>query len=82
MPEKTERKRKKLIAWQEKRELNHLDDFLYTVAECIEESFQKAGMRSDMDYSHQDLFEMALPFALEQWKKVQLEIPFWNRVEK
>jgi Leu/Phe-tRNA-protein transferase len=82
MPEKSTHSRKKLIQWQEKREFNHLDDFLYTVAECIEEAFQKAGMRPDMDYGYQELFEMALPFALEQWKKEQLEIPFWNRLEK
>jgi hypothetical protein len=73
---------KKLIAKHDKRDFNDLDDFLYTVAECIEEAFLLAGAQPGKDYTYRDLFSLAAPFALEQWKKDVLEIPFWQELGK
>jgi hypothetical protein len=82
MAEEREFKTKKLIAPHEKRNFNHLDDFLFTVAESIEEAFLRAGAQPGKDYHYRDLFTLAAPFALEQWKKDVLVIPFWEELEK
>jgi len=73
---------KKLMAAREKRDFNHLDDFLFTVAESIEEAFLSAGAQPGKDYHYRDLFTLAAPFAIEQWKKDMLVIPFWVESEK
>lgn len=82
MADKRESKTKKLMAMREKRNFNHLDDFLYTVAESIEEAFLRAGAQPGKDYHYRDLFTLAAPFVLEQWKKDVLVIPFWEELEK
>jgi hypothetical protein len=82
MSDEREVKTKKLMAPHEKRNFNHLDDFLFTVAESIEEAFLRAGARPGNDYHYRDLFTLAAPFALEQWKKDVLVIPFWEELEK
>jgi hypothetical protein len=82
MGDEREFKTKKLIAPHEKRNFNHLDDFLFTVAESIEEAFLRAGAQPGKDYHYRDLFTLAAPFALEQWKKDVLVIPFWEELEK
>jgi hypothetical protein len=82
MADEREFKTKKLIAPHEKRNFNHLDDFLFTVAESIEEAFLRAGAQPGKDYHYRDLFTLAAPFALEQWKKDVLVIPFWEELEK
>ena len=46
MVDKHEPKTKKLMAAHEKREFNQLDDFLFTVAESIEEAFLRARNRA------------------------------------
>jgi hypothetical protein len=82
MSNEREVKTKKLMAPHEKRNFNHLDDFLFTVAESIEEAFRRAGAQPGKDYNYNDLFRLAAPFALEQWKKDELVIPFWEELEK
>jgi hypothetical protein len=82
MADEREVKTKKLMASHEKRNFNHLDDFLFTVAESIEEAFLRAGAQPGKDYQYRDLFTLAAPFALEQWKKDVLVIPFWEELEK
>jgi hypothetical protein len=81
MADKHESKTKKLMATHEKRDFNQLDDFLFTVAESIEEAFLRAGAQPGKDYNYRDLFTLAAPFALEQWKKDMLVIPFWEELE-
>jgi hypothetical protein len=70
------------MAAHEKRDFNQLDDFLFTVAESIEEALLRAGAQPGKDYHYRDLFTQAAPFALEQWKKDMLVIPFWEEFEK
>ena len=82
MSNESEFKTKKLMAPHEKRNFSHLDDFLFTVADSIEEAFRRAGAQPGKDYSYSDLFKLAAPFALEQWKKDELVIPFWEELEK
>ena len=82
MSTEREVKTKKLMAPHEKRNFNYLDDFLFTVAESIEEAFRRAGAQPGKDYNYGDLFKLAAPFALEQWKKDELVIPFWEELEK
>jgi len=82
MADEREVKTKKLMAPHEKRNFNHLDDFLFTVAESIEEAFIRAGALPGKDYNYRDLFTLAAPFAIEQWKKDELVIPFWEELEK
>jgi hypothetical protein len=82
MSNEREVKTKKLMAPHEKRNFNYLDDFLFTVAESIEEAFRRAGAQPGKDYNYNDLFKLAAPFALEQWKKDELVIPFWEELEK
>jgi hypothetical protein len=82
MSNEREVRTKKLMASHEKRNFNHLDDFLFTVAESIEEAFLRAGAQPGKDYNYRDLFTLAAPFALEQWKKDVLVIPFWEELER
>jgi hypothetical protein len=82
MADEREVKTKKLMAPHEKRNFNYLDDFLFTVAESIEEAFLRAGAQPGKDYHYRDLFTLAAPFALEQWKKDILVIPFWEELGK
>jgi hypothetical protein len=82
MADKHESKTKKLMAAHERRDFNRLDDFLFTVAESIEEAFLRAGAQPGKDYHYRDLLTLASPFALEQWKKDMLVIPFWEELEK
>jgi hypothetical protein len=82
MADEREGKTKKLMASHEKRNFNHLDDFLFTVAESVEEAFLRAGAQPGKDYNYRDLFTLAAPFAVEQWKKDTLVIPFWEELEK
>jgi hypothetical protein len=82
MSDEREVKTKKLMAPHEKRNFSHLDDFLFTVAESIEEAFLRAGAQPGKDYHYRDLFTLAAPFAIEQWKKDVLVIPFWEELEK
>jgi hypothetical protein len=82
MADEREVKTKKLMVPHDKRNFNHLDDFLFTVAESIEEAFLRAGAQPGKDYHYRDLFTLAAPFALEQWKKDVLVIPFWEELEK
>jgi hypothetical protein len=82
MADEREVKTKKLMASHDKRNFNHLDDFLFTVAESIEEAFLRAGAQPGKDYHYRDLFTLAAPFAIEQWKKDVLVIPFWEELEK
>jgi hypothetical protein len=82
MADEREVKTKKLMASHEKRNFNHLDDFLFTVAESVEEAFLRAGAQPGKDYNYRDLFTLAAPFAIEQWKKDVLVIPFWEELEK
>jgi hypothetical protein len=44
------------MAARDKREFNQLDDFLFTVAESIEEAFLSAGAQPVKDYHYRDLF--------------------------
>jgi tRNA(Ser,Leu) C12 N-acetylase TAN1 len=60
MTDKHESKTKKFMAAPEKRDFNHLDDFLFTVAESIEEAFLRAGAQPDKDYHYRDLFKTAV----------------------
>ncbi len=82
MADKFETKTKKLMAPHEKRDFNNLDDFLFTVAESIEEAFLRAGAQPGKDYHYRDLFALAAPFVFEQWRKDLLVIPFWEELEK
>jgi hypothetical protein len=82
MADEREVKTKKLMASHDKRNFNHLDDFLFTVAESVEEAFLRAGAQPGKDYNYRDLFTLAAPFAIEQWKKDVLVIPFWEELEK
>ena len=72
MSNEREVKTKKLMAPHEKRNFNYLDDFLFTVAESIEEAFLRAGAQPGKDYQYRDLFTLGAPFAVEQWKKDML----------
>jgi hypothetical protein len=60
MADKHESNTKKLMAAREKRDFNQLDDFLFTVAENIEEAFLRAGAQPDKDYHYRDLFKTAV----------------------
>ena len=82
MADRHESKTKKLMAPHEKRNFNHLYDFLFTVVESIEE-LSCARARNRLRITHyRNLFTPAAPFALKQWKKDMLVIPFWEELEK
>ena len=46
-----------------------MDDLLLTMAKNVEAALKEGGAEPGKDYTYQDLFTMALPFALEVWKK-------------
>ena len=53
-----------------------LEDLLLVMAKNVEATLRAAGAKPGTDYNHRDLFTMALPFAVEVWKKSDGQMTF------
>lgn len=74
-----EHNRTHLIKFITHTDMMVMDDLLLTMAKNVEAALKEGGAEPEKDYTYRDLFSMALPFALEVWKKNPDKMTFATR---
>jgi transcriptional regulator with XRE-family HTH domain len=69
--------RRALIPYQEPTDMKNMADFWWLVAKSTEQSLIESGAVPGQDYSLLDLYQLAQPFVLEQFKSGETQ-PFAN----
>ncbi len=66
--------KKRLIVQLERYDRSLLSDFLSIVAANIEDAMMQCGAEPGKDYTYKDIFELAIPFAVDMWRSDKLEV--------